>query len=284
MVYYANDLLTSVSDLFAKLLNWISANFSIVLQLVFIFVFALIANKICRHLFGKLLDRSMRSDMFPSKTDRERRIKTLNSITGAIIGFVVWAVAVLMIMGTLNVNTAPLLASAGILSVAIGFGAQSLVKDFVTGLFIIAENQYRVGDYVEIQNIKGIVKSVTMRTTVIQDIDGSIFYIPNGSIIVTSNHTMNNDMISIELSTPATTDIDKFCNIINLVGKKQAESADMKDLIIEPVQFKRINQIKGDLVFLRATGRVRAGKQMQVKSDYYLLIQQELIKNKITLK
>ena len=145
--------------------------------------------------------------MFPSKSDREKRISTLDSIAAAIISFVVWSVAVLMIMNLLGINTAPLIASAGILSVALGFGAQSLVKDFITGMFIIAENQYRVGDYVEIQNVRGTVKAVTMRTTVVEDVDGSIFHIPNGSIIVTGNHTMSNNKVSIEISASTETDI-----------------------------------------------------------------------------
>ena len=222
--------------------------------------------------------------MFPSKTDRDRRVRTLESILTAIISFVVWAVALLMIMNILGINTAPLLASAGILSVAIGFGAQSLIKDFITGMFIIAENQYRVGDYVEIQNVKGTVKSITMRTTVVKDDDGSIFHIPNGSIIVTGNHTMSNNKASIELSVPTDTDIEKLQAIINKTGLALTKNAEMKEMIIEPLQFRRIKEITGGAIKIRILGKVRAGKQDIVKSSYYEALQKELVKNKIALK
>jgi len=170
------------------------------------------------------------------------------------------------------------------LSVALGFGAQSLVKDFITGMFIIAENQYRVGDYVEIQNVRGTVKAVTMRTTVVEDIDGSIFHIPNGSIIVTGNHTMSNNKVSIEISASTETDIELLRKIIDKTGVAQSKSPDMEDVIIEPLRFKRINEISGGSVKVRILGKVKSGKQNNVRSDYFIALQKELVKNKIALK
>jgi moderate conductance mechanosensitive channel len=190
----------------------------------------------------------------------------------------------LMILSTVGVNTAPLIASAGIFGIALGFGAQSLVKDFMTGLFIIAENQYRVGDYVEIQNIKGTVKAVTMRTTIVTDDDGSIFHIPNGSIIVTGNHTMGNNKISIELSATTDTDIEKLKNIIDKIGKSQASHASTKDFIVEPLHFVRIKDIASGSIIIRISGKVKPGKQATIRSDYYAALQKELVKNKIALK
>ncbi len=281
MYIFAATTTDSVTD---SLFSWIDGHFSVLIRVIVIFIVAFVAVKIMRLLFSRVLNRTMRLDMFPTKTDRDRRLRTLNSISNAIVYFIIWAVAFVMVLNTIGFNTAPLLASAGFLSVAIGFGAQSLVKDFVTGMFIIAENQYRVGDYVEIGNVKGTVLSVTMRTTIIKDDDGSIFYIPNGSIIVTGNHTMNNNKVSLELTASTETPIDDLRKAINLAGKKQAESAAMKDDIMEPLMFKRIKDIKNGTVIVRVSGRVAAGKQIDVKSDYYLRLQEELTKNKIALK
>ncbi len=281
MYVFAATTTDSVTD---SLFSWIDSHYSVLIRVIVIFILAYVAIKIIRLLFSRVLNRTMRLDMFPSKTDRDRRLSTLNSISNAIIYFIIWAVAFVMVLNTIGFNTAPLLASAGFLSVAIGFGAQSLVKDFVTGMFIIAENQYRVGDYVEIGNVKGTVLSVTMRTTVIKDDDGSIFYIPNGSIIVTGNHTMNNNKVSLELTASTETPVDDLRKAINLAGKKQAESEAMKDDIMEPLMFKRIKDIKNGTVIVRVSGRVAAGKQIDVKSDYYLRLQEELTKNKIALK
>ena len=154
----------------------------------------------------------------------------------------------------------------------------------MTGLFIIAENQYRVGDYVEIQNVRGTVRSVTMRTTVIQDDDGSVFHIPNGSIIVTGNHSMNNDKVSLELSASTETDISKLREIINKTGKTQADSDSQHELLVEPMQFKRVKDVKGGHFVIRVSGKVKAGKQIEVKSAYYEALLKELYKNKIALK
>lgn len=284
MSILANISLTSVANYFANFLHWIDQNISVVVFVLVALLAASLVSRVMSRVAAKLLHRAMRDDMFPTKTDRERRLHTLNSIAEAIISFFVWALVILMVLNRLGVNTAPLLASAGILGVALGFGAQSLVRDFVTGIFIIAENQYRVGDYVEIQNVKGTVQSISMRTTVIQDDDGSVFHVPNGSIVVTGNHTMNNNKVSIELSASTDTDIEKLRKTIDGVGKTQAESTDLKDVILEPLQFKRIKDIKGSQIIVRVSGRVKAGSQSVVRSSFYEQLQKQLIKQKIALK
>jgi moderate conductance mechanosensitive channel len=279
-----NTTTESITDTGRVIIDWFSNNMDIFIGVVIIFVVAVIATKVVSEVFSRLLGRTIREDMYPSKTDRDRRLSTLTSITTAIVTFGVWTVAVLMILNALGVNTAPLLASAGIVGIALGFGAQSLVKDFMTGMFIIAENQYRVGDYVELGVVKGTVKAVTMRTTIVEDYDGSIYHIPNGSIIVTANHTMSNNKIAIELSATTDTDIDKLRTIINKTGKSQATHVDMKDFITEPLHFVRIKDITSGAIIIRISGKVKAGKQSIVRSDYYIDLQKELVKNKIALK
>ncbi len=274
----------SVVDTGHTILDWVSNNLDALFQVIILIAIAIVITRLISEILIRLLRKTIREDMYPTKTDRDRRLHTLNSISTAIITFLVWMIALIMILNTLGVNTAPILASAGILSVALGFGAQSLVKDFMTGMFIIAENQYRVGDYVEIQNVRGTVKAVTMRTTVIIDDDGSVFHIPNGSIVVTGNHTMSNNKVSIEISASTETDIVLLQEVINKTGIKQSKSETMKDLIVEPLQFKRIKEITGGSVKVRILGKVKPGKQNEVKSDYFALLQKELVKNKIALK
>lgn len=273
-----------ISEIFSQVFDWLSRNLATILQVTLILIVAVIASRIGGHIFSRLLARTVREDMFPSKTDRDRRLKTLNNICTAIISFILWSVAVIMILNKLGINTAPLLASAGILGLALGFGAQSLVKDFITGMFIIAENQYRVGDYVEIQNIKGTVRSITMRTTIIKDDNGSIFSIPNGSIIVTGNHTMNNNNVSIELSVAADTNVEKLITIINDAGKSLAKSVKIGEFITDPLHFKQVKDVSGGALVVRITGKVAAGKQAEVKSAYFMIIQKEFVKHKISLK
>lgn len=284
MIFTAQTSIENTSSKLSEILTWTDKNFSGVAYILIVLLAAIIGSKLVANVLGRLLHRTVRTDMFPTTTDRDRRLRTLTSISTAVSTFVVWAIATIMILNKLGVNTAPLLASAGILSVAFGFGAQSLVRDFVTGIFIIAENQYRVGDYVEIQNVRGTVITITMRTTVIQDDDGAIFHVPNGSIIVTGNRTMNNNKVSIELSVSSETDIDLFCKIANRVGMAQTKNKEIADLIVEPIQFKRILNLESGNVTVRMTGKVKDGAQITVRSAYYLGLQKELFKNKIALK
>ena len=263
---------------------WIQNNVSLLLHIVIILLVALLARRIVSKILSQVLRKAMRPEMYPSKTDRDRRLRTLTSISNAIIGFIIWAIALLMILSDIGVNTAPILASAGILSVALGFGAQSLVRDFMTGMFIIAENQYRVGDYVEIQNVKGIVKSISMRTTVIKDDDGTIYHVPNGSIVVTTNRTMNNDKISMELSVAHDTNLEALRKAIDDTGKKQTQLTEQGDIITEPLHFDRIVDMKGGAIIVRITGRTKVGQQMHAQSAFYEALQKEFTKRKIVLK
>jgi small conductance mechanosensitive channel len=271
-------------DTGGAIIDWFTNNLDTIFSILIIFVITLIATKVISEIICKLLYRTIREDMYPSKIDRDKRLRTLTNITTAIISITFWTIALIMILNTLGINTSALIASAGIAGVALGFGSQSLVKDFMTGMFIIAENQYRVGDYVEIQNVKGTVKAVTLRTTIVTDDDGSVFHVPNGSIVVTGNHTMSNNKVSIELSATTDTDIDKLKLIIDKTGKAQATHVAMKENITEPLHFVRINEITSGAIIIRISGKVKPGKQAAVRSDYYTSLQKELIKNKIALK
>lgn len=121
-----------MSNSLRSIYDWFSTNFRVMIYIVLILLIATISAKLISHAISRLLSRTIREDMFPSKTDRTRRVKTLDSVAEAIVSFVVWITAIIMVMNLIGINTAPLLASAGILGVALGFGAQSLVKDFIT--------------------------------------------------------------------------------------------------------------------------------------------------------
>jgi moderate conductance mechanosensitive channel len=117
------------------------------------------------------------------------RVKTLRGLVKNIIGIAVWSIAFVMILAKWGVNIVPILTGAGILGLAIGFGSQTLVKDIVTGFFILLENQYNVGDYVEITGVKGRVRRMNLRTTILKDEDGTISIIPNSSIVKVVKYT-----------------------------------------------------------------------------------------------
>ena len=219
--------------------------------------------------------------MYSTKADREKRLKTLNGLTKAMVHFGVWIVAIVIIISLLGVNTAPFFASAGIISAAFIFGAQSLIKDFVSGVFIISENQYRVGDFVELMGVSGTVQSIGLRTTVLRDLNGSVHYIPNGSIAVSTNKTMGYGQINLDLTVAAETDITLLEHAINHAGQRLANKVSLKDSVIEAPHFVRISDFTGSGITVKITGKTLGGMQLDVKSALLLELKKGFEEHKI---
>lgn len=230
-----------------------------------------------------------RPDLFPTEIDRKKRVKTLDSLINTTFRIIIFIVAAIMIGSELGVNTAPLVASAGVIGVALGIGAQSLIKDFMNGFFIITENQYRVGDVVSIStitsNVKvvGEVEAITMRTTTVRDLDGSLHHVSNGTIIVTTNLTMNYAHINEDITVGQDTDIDKLEHVINHLGEELASDAKFKTMILEPPHFDRIVHFTNEGILVRILGKTVAGNQWEVKGELYKRLSVALRRNHIDL-
>ena len=156
------------------------------LKIIIIFVVAFIV----RFMLVRASNRVIRQ-AFGSSDRRDQRSSTISTVLNTITSVLIWGTAILMALTTLGVNVGPLLASAGIAGVALGFGAQTLVKDYISGLFLIIEDQYGIGDEVEIGAVKGKVEAVALRTTRIRDEAGVLWYIRNGEILNVANFSQN---------------------------------------------------------------------------------------------
>jgi small conductance mechanosensitive channel len=121
------------------------------------------------------------------RVELERRVRTLGNLLVTIAGAVIVVVATLMVLDTFNVNIGPAIAGLGLAGLAVGFGAQSLIKDWLSGVFIVAENQFNAGEHVRIAGVEGVVEDFTLRRTMLRDADGTVHHVPNGQIIVASN-------------------------------------------------------------------------------------------------
>lgn len=230
---------------------------------------------------SKLMHKTVRHDLYPSEIDRKKRIKTLDSLIGAIVRISAWVIATFMIISELGIDTAPLLASAGVFGLAIGFGAQSLVRDFVTGIFIITENQYRVGDVVQIGNVKGVVEAITIRTTIVRELNGDLHHVPNGTITVTTNKTMDFGSINEDLTVARDTDLNELEHIINHVGEEIAASTEFKNLVKEPPHFSSIKGFDASGIVVKILGTTSAGDAWLVRSEFYKRLIKALAKHGI---
>ncbi|MEI6237037.1 MAG: mechanosensitive ion channel domain-containing protein [Candidatus Saccharibacteria bacterium] len=156
-----------------------------------VILLSLLIQKILNIVIKNGFKYTVESNLYPKrKRDQEKRAKTLISIFSTGTTLCIWFIAGLIILNIFNVNIQAVLVSAGFIGAALAFGMQSLIKDFMSGIFIIAENQYRIDDYVQFDKIGGTVENISVRTTILRDNDGSLHYVPNGTIIVATNLSM----------------------------------------------------------------------------------------------
>lgn len=285
-VYFSVETLSGLT-IYDAFLSWVTEHG---LNIAVILVGAWVLHKFSVLFFKHLIRGTVRHDLFPTEYERKKRIDTLNGLVSATIKICINLVAAVMIISELGINTAPLLASAGILGVALGFGAQSLIKDFVSGIFIITENQYRVGDTVTIGTVSGVmgaitgtIEAITIRTTSLRDMDGSLIHLPNGSINVTVNQTIGHSQINEDIVVALDTDISRLEHIINHVGEELTAMPGLQRLIKIPPYISRIEGFGDEGLVVKIQGRTTPGDQWQVKSELYKKLTSELKKHKIKL-
>lgn len=253
-------------------------------------VFILIGGAILYFVGGKLIEFFTKQLVrgkgrtMPRK-DVEKRQKTLASLTGTIWRSAIVIVAALSIFRQLfpGLDLSPLFASAGIVGIAVAFGSQAIVKDFLTGLFIVTENQYRVGDVVEINGAEGKVEHLGTRSTIIRDTDGNVHYIPNGTITRVVNKTMGYSRVNFTLSLASGADFDKAVSTINQVGDQLAADKEWKSKVIEAPQFYSIETFSGSAVTVTVNGKVQPSDQWRVTAEMRRRLLEEFEKNKIPL-
>lgn len=276
-----NNLWLHIDTFVQHILDWFSLH---IVNIVLILLGAWLVRRFSSRVINEFMRRTVRSDIYPTKSDRERRIRTLDSLINAVVRTGVYIIAGILIIGEIAPGSAAaLFTSAGLIGVAIGFGAQSLVRDLVSGIFIIIENQYRIGDFVDIGGVSGTVEDITVRTTILRDLDGNVHHVPNGFIDVTTNRTIGFSRINEDLLVDAAADIDRLEHIINHVGEELANDVKFKDMIIEAPHFERILNYAPAGVTVNIRGKTTVSGKWQVVSELYKRLHKEFEKNKIKL-
>lgn len=237
------------------------------IQILLILIVAFLVRQLGRKFIEKIVKRII------THTDQEAEIKRENTLIGlfsGILNVMVWLVAIMMVLAEIGLDVTPILAGAGILGLAIGFGAQSMVKDFLAGLFIIVENQYRVGDVVCLDGTCGGVEDITLRKTVLRDLDGKIHHIPNGNFSLVSNLTGDFSRAHMDISVAYKEDLDKVMALINRVGKEMAEVSPWKEDIIDPIQVlgPGPNNFGDSGIEIKVLGKTRPVKQWDILREF----------------
>ena len=207
-----------VDDIWAWLQNvdmWQNAAFILVRILLILLV-----SRIVLYILNRVIDRvTAERDSVRLKL-RSRRVQTVGRLLKNTAGYTINFIVILLVLGEFHINLAPLLAGAGVLGLAIGFGAQSLVKDIITGFFIILEDHFSVGDTIKTGNYKGTVEMIGMRATRIKSWTGEVFILPNGTINDVTNFSINNSLAVIDFPIAASDDLDTVTDILQGVLHK----------------------------------------------------------------
>ena len=199
-----------------------------------------------------------------AEEEAEKRTKTLSRLfVGTGVVLIILASA-FMVLSEIGINITPVVAGFGIAGIAIGFGAQSLVRDLIAGIFIVVENHYSVGDWVQIAGVGGTVEEINLRRTVLRDFDGTVHVIPNGEIKTASNFSKEWARVNLNISVAYDTDLDHAISVINRVGAEMAQEPYWSSLIISPPQALRVDDLGDSGIEIKILGVSKPIKQWEV--------------------
>ena len=198
---------------------------------------------------------------------RAQRLATIGSVLKSLVSFVVLVWVVLQTLAILGVNVAPFIASAGIVGVALGFGAQALVRDFLSGLFMLFEDQYGVGDWVDLGDAEGTVEHVGLRVTSLRDLHGTLWYCRNGEIQRVGNYSQDFGVAFLEIPVSYTADVDRACTVAIETAEQAAEEEPIASNLISGPELQGVNALDADFWSLRMTAVTHANAQWATERE-----------------
>jgi moderate conductance mechanosensitive channel len=264
------DLLPSLNDIINRIATLLRIDGEVALRnglrVLGIWLLAWLALRVVR-LAARRIEASVDDGDDSVTTLREKRGRTISQLLRSVGRVVIVTIAVLL---TFNVfiNIAPILAGAGILGLAVSFGSQSLVRDIISGFFILLENQFAVGDVIDAAGKSGVVEKMTMRVVVLRDLEGTMHVIPNGQITVVSNHTRGWSRAVVDITVPYTEDVDR---IINVVRDEAAQFSTDKVWGLQldgPVEVLGIEELRDNAVVIRSLIKTQPGSQWNVAREF----------------
>ena len=193
---------------------------------------------------------------------REQRFEAISQLLRSITTVTIVSLASLIILAQIGVNLAPLIASAGVIGVALGFGAQTLVKDFLSGIFLVLEDQFGVGDFVDLGAATGTVEEVTLRVTRVRDMSGIVWYVRNGEILRVGNRSQGWTSAVVDVPVAYNEDLDRVRRIVEQVGAKMDDDLQYDGILFGTPTYAGVESVSGDAVFVRVVAKAAPDKQM----------------------
>jgi len=243
-----------------------------------IIIIALLLTNLIRraiNLFGYEIAKNSRDQ------DAVTRVNTLGRVFRYIASVTIYLIAFMLILSELQINIAPILGAAGIVGVAIGFGAQSLVKDYVGGLFILIEDQIRQGDSIKIEGYEGTVEEITLRYVRLRDYDGFVHFIPNGQIRIVTNMGRDFSYATFDIALGYEVNLDKAIELMQEASKKLRKSLTFKNKVLSDIEISGVDRLNESNLVIKARIKTQAMEHSNIKREYLRLMRQGFQKAKI---
>lgn len=236
-------------------------------RIILILLVAYIVGKFTGLIIERIIRRIIVPDSFLSKEAEKKREDTLIRILSTSSYILLWLLAILMIMQEAGFAVGPLLATAGIAGLAFGFGGQYLIRDLISGLFIIVENQYRIGDVVCFGNVCGFVEDISMRMTTMRDLDGTVHHVPHGEVKIVSNLSKEFARVNLNIGISYKSNLDHVIFVVNKVGEEMAKDPVWQALISKPPKFLRVDDFAESAIIIKILGDTLPLKQWDVTGE-----------------
>lgn len=233
-------------------------------------VLIVVAVLIVQHFAGKLIDRLVCRVVKQGKGTKqaeEKRERTLTRVMSGSVAILVWIVATMMLLSEFGIAIGPVLAAAGVAGLALGFGGQYLIRDLISGIFIIIENQYRAGDVVCFDSTCGLVEDISLRMTTLRDLDGTVHHVPHGEIKTVSNLSKGFSRVNLDIGVSYSSDLEKVIEVVNRTGTELAEDPEWKDKILKAPTFLRVEDFADSAVVIKISGDTMPIKQWEVTGE-----------------
>lgn len=240
----------------------------ILITLLLFTILNLVARTALHFLENLIAGRLRGGDAAAVAGELEKRAKTLVSILRKVLYSVLWLVAFLVVLGQIGINIAPILATAGVLGLAVSFGAQSLIKDFFNGFFLLLENQIRLGDVAIVNGTGGLVEAINLRTVVLRDLAGVVHIFPNGEIRSISNMTYGWSAFVFDIGVAYKEDTDRVADIMNRVMETLRADESFGPSILEPLEIFGVDDFGDSAVVVKARIKTLPIKQWEVAREY----------------
>jgi small-conductance mechanosensitive channel len=246
------------------IIPWLTSHgIKILVVAVAAYVFNLVLSRIIR----KAIRVAVKPDKSQPPEAEIKRENTLIRIFNGALTVIVTSIAILMILQESGIKIGPILAGAGIVGLAVGFGGQYLIRDLISGLFIILENQYRIGDVVNVDNTGGLVEDISLRMTTLRDLDGTVHHIPHGEIKKVSNLSKKYARVNLNIGISYSSNLEHVIEVVNQTGKELAGDPLFKDSIITPPAFLRVDDFADSSIIIKILGDTKPLKQWEVTGE-----------------